>query len=70
VKHGVDLYQSRLSLQNAQIINSSGPEAQQDAFHLHFHIVPRYEGDGQDVKWSPHPEMRDRFDSLLADFPE
>jgi histidine triad (HIT) family protein len=66
VKHVVDLYHSRLNLQNVQIINNSGPEAQQDVFHLHFHIVPRHTGDGQDVRWSPHPEMRDRFDLLLA----
>ena len=66
LKHVVDLYQERLGLANAQIVNSSGAEAQQDVFHLHFHIVPRQKGDGQDVKWSPHPEMRDRFDDLLA----
>ena len=66
LKHVVDLYQERLGLANAQIVNSSGAEAQQDVFHLHFHIVPRQKGDGQDVKWSPHPEMRERFDDLLA----
>ena len=66
LKHVVDLYQERLGLANAQIVNSSGAEAQQDVFHLHFHIVPRQKGDGQDVKWSPHPEMQERFDDLLA----
>ena len=66
LKHVVDLYQERLGLANAQIVNSSGAEAQQDVFHLHFHIVPRQKGDGQDVKWSPHPKMRERFDDLLA----
>ncbi len=66
LKHVVDLYQERLGLANAQIVNSSGAKAQQDVFHLHFHIVPRQKGDGQDVKWSPHPEMRERFDDLLA----
>lgn len=66
LKHVVDLYQERLGLANAQIVNSSGAEAQQDVFHLHFHIVPRQKGDDQDVKWSPHPEMRERFDDLLA----
>lgn len=66
LKHVVDLYQERLGLANAQIVNSSGAEAQQDVFHLHFHIVPRQKGDGQDVKWSSHPEMQERFDDLLA----
>ncbi len=65
LKHVVDLYRERLGIQNIQILNSSGPEAQQDVFHLHFHIVPRHTGDGQDVKWSLHPEMRERFGEML-----
>ena len=66
LKHVVDLYHDRLGLCNAQVVCSSGAEAQQDVFHLHFHIVPRHEGDGQDVRWKTHPEMQDRFDAMLA----
>jgi len=66
LKHVVDLYHNKLGIENAQIVNSSGAEAQQDVFHLHFHIVPRYKGDQQDIRWSTHPEMRERFDRLLA----
>jgi len=66
VKYVVDLYHERLGIENAQIINSSGAEAQQDVFHLHFHVVPRHKGDGQDIAWSPQPEIRERFDELLS----
>ena len=66
LKHVVDLYHDRLGLCNAQVVCNSGAEAQQDVFHLHFHIVPRHEGDGQDVRWKTHPEMQDRFDAMLA----
>lgn len=66
LKQVVDLYQERLDINNLQVVNSSGVQAQQDVFHLHFHIVPRHRGDGQDVRWTPHPEMRDQFDTLLA----
>jgi len=55
VKRVVDLYQRVLDISNVQIINSSGSQAQQDIFHIHFHIVPRRFGDGQDVQWSTHP---------------
>lgn len=65
LKRVVDLYRDKLGIENVQIVNSSGAEAQQDVFHLHFHVVPRHEGDGQDVKWTPRPEMRERFDELL-----
>lgn len=66
LKRVVDLYADKLGLANVQIINSSGTEAQQDVFHLHFHIVPRHSGDGQDITRKTHPEMRQTFDELLA----
>jgi histidine triad (HIT) family protein len=66
LKQVVDMYHAKLGIQNVQIVNSSGAEAQQDVFHLHFHIVPRHSGDGQDIQWSTHPELRSQFDALLA----
>lgn len=65
VKQLVMLYQEKLGIQNVQIINSSGREAQQDVFHAHFHIVPRRYGDGNNVRWTTHPEWRERFDEML-----
>ena len=65
VKKLVDLYREQLGIHNVQIRNSSGAEAQQDVFHLHFHIVPRKRGDGQDVVWTTHPEWREKFDAML-----
>lgn len=66
VKKIVSQYQENLGIENLQIVNSSGREAQQDVFHLHFHIVPRHAGDGQNVRWKSHPEYRERFDDLLG----
>lgn len=65
VKKLAVLYRERLGINNVQIINSSGREAQQDVFHLHFHIVPRKAGDGQNVVWRTHPEWREKFDVML-----
>jgi len=65
VKKIVVLYDDRLGINNVQIINSSGREAQQDVFHIHFHIVPRKKGDGQNVVWRTHPEWTEKFDQML-----
>lgn len=66
IKKVTTLLKDRLGIENIQIINSSGSEAQQDVFHLHFHVVPRKTGDGQDVEWTTHPEMQAEFDDMLA----
>lgn len=66
VKELVTLFSSKLGIRNVQIVNSSGSEAQQDVFHVHFHVVPRKTGDNQDIRWTPHPDWVERFDQLLA----
>ncbi|AEJ92239.1 histidine triad nucleotide binding protein [Mycobacterium phage Optimus] len=37
----------------ANIITSIGPAATQTVFHTHVHIVPRAEGDGLPLPWTP-----------------
>ena len=67
LKQVVGLYQERLGLDAVQIISNSGTLAQQDVFHSHWHIAPRYEGDGQDVQWQLHPEMVADYDAMLKE---
>ena len=38
VKKVVKLYEEKLGFRNIQIISNSGAEAQQEVFHLHFHL--------------------------------
>lgn len=59
------LYKDKLGISNIQIVNSNGAEAQQDVFHLHYHIVPRAIGDGQSIRWKTHQEWRENFDEML-----
>jgi histidine triad (HIT) family protein len=49
---------SKLGAVDFNVVNASGKAAQQSVDHLHFHIVPRFPGDGIDMwfdrkkKWS------------------
>lgn len=66
IKKITALYKEKLGIENLQIVNSSGADAQQEVFHIHFHIVPRYKGDGQDIQWKPRPELREQYDEMLG----
>ena len=65
LKQVVNLYEDKLGLDNLQIVSSSGAVAQQDVFHLHFHIVPRYENDGQNIRWKTHDHTVAEYDEML-----
>ena len=45
------------------ILNASGVDAQQSVFHLHFHILPRYEDDGVN-SWPELPKFPDTLDKM------
>jgi histidine triad (HIT) family protein len=37
------------------IVQSSGAIAFQSVFHIHIHVIPRYEGDSVRLPWTPTP---------------
>ncbi len=43
----------RLGADGVNLLNSCGPLAWQTVFHLHFHVIPRYEGDPLRLPWVP-----------------
>lgn len=60
-------YRSSLGIENIQIITCAGRSAQQDVFHAHIHLVPRIQGDGQNIRWKIHPEWASEFDAMLSE---
>ncbi len=45
----------KLNADGAAVVSFCRPAAGQTVFHLHFHVVPRYEGDGLELPWVPTP---------------
>lgn len=44
-----------LGCTGVNLVQSSGATAFQSVFHLHFHVIPRTEGDGVRLPWTPKP---------------
>ncbi|HSO99308.1 MAG TPA: HIT family protein [Solirubrobacteraceae bacterium] len=45
----------RLAVAGINLVNSCGAAAWQTVFHLHVHVIPRYEGDPLRLPWTPSP---------------
>jgi histidine triad (HIT) family protein len=59
------LCKDKLNTTGINILNASGKDAQQSAFHLHYHVIPRYKNDGINL-W--FPENADLKNSLETTF--
>jgi histidine triad (HIT) family protein len=57
VRELVLLYKKKLGIKNVQLLSNSGKEAQQEVPHLHFHIIPRKDGDEQNIKFKTYPDL-------------
>ena len=42
-----------LGFTDMNILQNNGPIAGQTVFHFHIHLIPRREGDGINVTWTP-----------------
>lgn len=62
VKKIANHYVEDCGFEGVNILNASGESAQQSVFHLHFHIIPRKNGDGIDI-WP----LKDKRDFDLKD---
>jgi histidine triad (HIT) family protein len=55
-----------LGAAGVNLINSCRPAAWQTVFHFHLHVIPRYEGDGLRLPWTPAPADADELQSAAA----
>lgn len=43
----------KLGCDGFNLVQNNGELAGQTVFHFHLHLIPRYEGDGQEILWKP-----------------
>ena len=49
------------------ILQNNGEMAGQSVFHLHIHVIPRYEGDTANIKWIPGEQDVEYLNGLIRE---
>ena len=48
------------------ILQNNGEVAGQSVFHLHIHIIPRYDEDDANIKWTPGTQDTEGLEKIAA----
>lgn len=64
------MLKEKLGWDGFNVAQNNREVAGQSVFHFHMHLIPRYEGDGQNILWKPHDpkegELADVLNSILS----
>ena len=55
-----------LGFTDMNILQNNGPIAGQTVFHFHIHLIPRREGDGINVTWTPGEPTDEQIAAVQA----
>lgn len=56
----------KLGCDGLNLVQNNGEVAGQTVMHFHLHLIPRYEGDGQNILWKPTEPSEQELDEVLA----
>ena len=59
------VYREALGASGVNILHASGRDAQQDVFHFHIHLIPRYPNDGLDLWIHKYPRRKVRLEEAV-----
>lgn len=54
----------KLNCQGFNVVQNNGETAGQTVLHFHMHLIPRYEGDGQNMLWEPQTFSDETLDEI------
>ena len=52
------------------IVQNNNEIAGQTVFHFHIHLIPRYEGDGQNINWVPGEMSQEELEEIKKQITE
>ena len=55
----------RLHTDGVNLVQNNGEAAGQTVPHFHLHIIPRYQGDGQNILWKPGKASDEELDAIV-----
>lgn len=65
-KHMAKKLTDALGCDGFNIVQNNGEIAGQTVFHFHMHLIPRYQGDGVGLTWTPGSLTDEDRDEILA----
>lgn len=61
------LLKEKLSWEGFNVVQNNGKLAGQTVFHFHVHLIPRYNGDGQDFNMKPSSPGEGELEKVLSE---
>ena len=55
------------SCEGLNVVQSNGRAGQQDVFHFHLHLVPRFDGDNIQIRWQNKQAERDDLNRMAEE---
>jgi histidine triad (HIT) family protein len=60
------LVKDKLNTTSVNILNSSGKDAQQSVFHIHYHVIPRHQGDKLHISFMNKEDSKTSIDEVFS----
>lgn len=60
----------KLHCDGLNLVQNNGEVAGQTVMHFHLHMIPRYEGDGQNILWNPGTSTPEELEAVRKEITE